>query len=140
MLLADREARVVGAAHAGWRGALAGVLESTVAAMVSLGSERGRIVAAVGPTIAQASYEVDDAMRERFPAETREHFAPGSPGHWHFDLPGFVVDRLRSAGVAVVEDLGQDTYSQPDRFYSYRRATHRGEPTEGRQTSVIAVP
>ena len=139
VLLADRTAGVVGAAHAGWRGALGGVLENTLAAMEALGARRERIVAAIGPAIAQASYEVDAALRDRFPAEAGRFFAPGAPGHWQFDLPGFVAWRLREANVGSVEDLAEDTYAQRDRFFSFRRATHCGEPTGGRQTSVIGL-
>lgn len=139
VLLADREAGVAGAAHAGWRGAVGGVLENTVAAMEALGAQRGRIAAVIGPTIAQASYEVDAAMLERFPREANHFFAPGSPGHWQFDLPGFVAQRLRQADVGTVHDLAEDTYVQEARFYSFRRATHRGQPTGGRQTSVIGL-
>ena len=139
VLLADAEAGVVAAAHAGWRGAVAGVLENTVEAMVSLGARRERIGAAIGPTIAQASYEVDSGMRDRFPDAAHRFFATGAPGHWQFDVPGFVAARLREAGILQVEDLAEDTYAQPGRFYSFRRATHRGEPTGGRQTSVIGL-
>lgn len=139
VLLADPVARVVGAAHAGWRGAVDGVIANTVAAMEALGARRDTIVAAIGPTIAQASYEVDAAMRDRFPADAHGFFAPGQPGHWQFDLPAFVCWQLERAGVRAVEDLAEDTYAQPERFYSYRRATHRGEPTGGRQTSVIGL-
>ena len=140
VLLADRDARIVGAAHAGWRGALGGVLENTVAAMEALGARRTRIAAAIGPTIAPASYEVDAALRKRFAADAERFFAPAAAGHWQFDLPGFVADRLQAAGIVAVEDLAEDTYAQPGRFFSFRRATHRGEPTGGRQTSVIGLP
>jgi YfiH family protein len=140
VLLADAESGVVGAAHAGWRGAVGGVLENAVEAMVSLGARRERIAATIGPSIAQASYEVDAAMRDKFPADAHRFFAPGTPGHWQFDLPGFVAARLREADVAKIEDLAEDTYTQPARFYSFRRATHRGEATGGRQTSVIGLP
>lgn len=140
VLLADAAAGVVGAAHAGWRGAVGGVLENTLAEMERLGARRGRISAVIGPTIAQASYEVDAAMRDRFPAEAHRFFASGAPGNWQFDLSGFVAWRLGQAGVAEVEDLAEDTYTQPARFFSFRRATHRGEPTGGRQTSVIGLP
>jgi YfiH family protein len=143
VLLADPVAGVVGAAHAGWKGALAGVVEATVAAMESLGGERGRIAAAVGPCIARKSYEVDEAFFCRFVDKDRAHerwFASGRSGHHAFDLEGFVASRLAQAGVARIEALGQDTYSQPDLFYSYRRSTHRGEPTYGRQISLIALP
>lgn len=139
ILLADRDTGVVGAAHAGWRGAVSGVLENTVAAMEVLGAERARIAAAIGPTIAQASYEVDATMRERFPGTADRFFAPGRPGHWQFDLPGFVAQRLHEAGVGTVQDLAEDTYTQEGRFFSFRRATHRGQPTGGRQTSVIGL-
>ena len=139
VLFADTEAGVIGAAHAGWRGAVGGVLENTIEAMVALGARRPHIAAAIGPTIAQASYEVDAAMRDRFPAIAYRFFAPGAPGHWYFDLPGFVASRLLVADIASIEDLAEDTYSQPDRFYSFRRATHQGRPTGGRQTSVIAL-
>lgn len=139
VLLADAEAGVVGAAHAGWRGAVGGVLANTIAAMEALGARRERIAAAIGPTIAQASYEVDAALRDRFDAAASRFFAPGKPGHWQFDLPAFVAARLHEAGVGTVEDLAEDTYAQGHRFFSFRRATHRGEPTGGRQTSVIGL-
>lgn len=142
VLLADREAGVIAAAHAGWKGAVGGVLAATVAAMVGLGARADRIAAAVGPTIARASYEVDDRFRHHFltadPANER-FFADGRPGHWQFDLEGFVVSQLAEAGVGRVEALGLDTYADPDRFYSFRRATHRGEPDYGRQLSLIAL-
>lgn len=137
VLLADRGAGVVAAAHAGWRGAVAGVLENTLAAMEALGAKRTRIVAAIGPTIAQASYEVDAALRDRFPTTAHRFFHPGRPERWQFDLPGFVADRLSAVGVVAVETLAEDTYAQPGRFFSFRRASHRGEPTGGRQISVI---
>lgn len=139
VLLADAQAAVIGAAHAGWRGALGGVLENTVAAMLALGARRERIAAVIGPTIAQVSYEVDAAMHDRFPADVHRFFAPGAPGRWQFDLPGFVAQQLRDAGVTAIEDLAQDTYGQEARFFSFRRATHRGEPTGGRQISVIGL-
>lgn len=140
VLLADADAGVVGAAHAGWRGALAGVLGETVAAMATLGAEPGRIVAAIGPCIAPQSYEVDAAMRDRFPERAGRWFAPAErAGHFRFDLPGFVRAELIGAGVGAVHDLRQDTYSQPARFHSFRRATHQGEPTGGRQQSLVAL-
>ena len=138
VLLADRGAGVVGAAHAGWRGAHDGVIEATVAAMVRLGAQPQNIVAAIGPCIAQASYEVDGPFRSRFsPAEER-FFASGRPGHWQFDLAGYVAARLAQAGVERVEATGLDTYCNAPRFHSYRRGTHRGESTLGRQFSLIA--
>jgi len=141
VLFADDEARVVGAAHAGWRGALAGVTDSTIAAMERLGAHRERIRAAVGPCIAQPSYEVDDGFRRRFldaDAGNGRFFIEGAGGKPHFDLPGYVAERVRAAGVEV-EILGLDTYSEPHRFYSYRRATHRGEADYGRQVSLIGL-
>jgi YfiH family protein len=139
VLLADREARVIGAAHAGWRGAHAGVIEATVAAMEMLGAVPGRITSAIGPCIAQASYEVDEGFRQRFTADDERFFARGAPAHWHFDLEGYVAARLQNAGVRQVERLGLDTYGDPARFYSFRRATHRGEPDYGRQLSLIGL-
>jgi hypothetical protein len=140
VLFADPGAGVVAAAHAGWRGAVGGVLENTVAAMVSLGAQAERIRAAIGPAIAQASYEVDAAFRERFEAGDERFFASGRAGHYQFDLPAYVAHRLKGAGVQQIEDLRQDTYAQPSRFHSFRRATHRQEETTGRQTSLIALP
>ena len=142
VLLADREAGVIGAAHAGWKGAVAGVTDNTIAAMEALGAQRGRIVAAVGPSIAQTSYEVDQGFVDRFCADdpaNRQFFAGGTPGHAQFDLEHYVADRLESAGIGAVERLGLDTYPDPARFYSFRRATHRGEPDYGRQISLIGL-
>lgn len=142
VLLADREAGVVAAAHAGWKGALGGVTDSTIALMETLGAKRERIAAAIGPCIARASYEVDDGFLRRFaevdPANER-FFAGGRPGHHQFDLEAYVAHRLAAAGLTRIEALGEDTYSQPNRFYSFRRATHRGEPDYGRQISIIAL-
>jgi len=138
VLLADREAGVIGAAHAGWRGALAGVTDSAIEAMERLGARRERISAAVGPCIAQPSYEVDEAFRAGFLAAdpANDHFFAAGP---HFDLPGYVLHRLRAAGVGQSEELGLDTYADAGAFYSYRRATHRGEADYGRQLSAIAL-
>lgn len=143
VLLADAAAGVVGAAHAGWRGAVGGVLEATVAAMVELGATPANIVAAVGPTIARPSYEVDEGFHARLlhgAADNARFFTPGRMGHWQFDLPAYVVARLGDAGVGQVDDLALDTYADAARFHSYRRATHRGEPTYGRIFSLIALP
>lgn len=137
VLCGDANAGVIGAAHAGWRGAVGGVLENTIVAMEKLGARRENIVAVIGPTIAQKSYEVDEAVRRHFDEKAHRFFKTGAPGRWQFDLPGYVADRLRTAEVGAVHDLAEDTYSQPERFYSYRRATHRGEPTGGRQISSI---
>ena len=143
VLLADAEAGVIGAAHAGWRGALAGVCESVVAAMERLGARQSRIAGAIGPAIAARSYEVDHAFADRLtsadPANER-FFAEGPANKPHFDLEAFVAARLAAAGIRTVEALGLDTYSQPERFYSYRRATHRGEADYGRQISLIGLP
>jgi YfiH family protein len=143
VLLADRAAGVVGAAHAGWKGAFAGVLDATVGAMVRLGAVPERIHAAVGPTIGRRSYEVDEGFFARFVDSDEDYdlfFTDGRPGHYQFDLEGFVLARLAAAGVKRIEALGLDTYADPERFYSYRRATRRGEPTYGRQISIIALP
>ena len=142
VLLADHEAGVVGAAHAGWKGALAGVTDQTIAAMERLGARRGAIVAAIGPCIAQASYEVNEAFRARFvvaDAQNTRFFAAGWAGHWQFDLEAYVARRLAAAGIGEVEALGLDTYSDPDRFFSYRRSTHMGESTYGREIALIAL-
>ena len=142
VLLADDEAGIVGAAHAGWRGAVAGVTDATIAAMIDLGAKCERIAAAVGPCIAQPSYEVDEAFRERFIDEGRQNvhfFVPGPAGKPLFDLPGYVLHRLKAAGIRHAEALGLDTYSDADRFYSYRRSTHLGEPSYGRQISMIGL-
>lgn len=140
VLLADQAAGIVGAAHAGWRGARAGVIENTVQAMESLGARRGSIAAAIGPTIAQCSYEVDPEFRARFDAEDGTFFQSGKDDRLQFDLPSYVAHRLRSTGITRIEDLALDTYADATRFCSYRRATHLGEPTDGRQLSVIALP
>lgn len=142
VLLADRTAGVIGAAHAGWKGAVAGVTDSTIAAMEQLGARRGDIVAAIGPCIAQASYEVDTGFRARLlemAADNARFFAPGAPGHWQFDLEGYVAMRLERAGIGAVERLGLDTYADEARFFSFRRATHRKEPDYGRQISLIGL-
>ena len=143
VLLADPQAGVVGAAHAGWKGALGGVTDAVLAAMEALGADRSRVAAAIGPCIARASYEVDDAFRARFEAAdpaTERFFAGAGPGHHRFDLEAYVAHRLAAAGVGRVEALGLDTYADEARFYSFRRATHRGEPDYGRQISLIGLP
>lgn len=142
VLFADHEAAVVGAAHAGWRGALAGVTDSTIGAMERLGARRENIHAAVGPCIGQESYEVDEAFRERFlddDADNARFFVTGPAGKPHFDLEAYVVHRLLAAGIDEVEALNLDTYAGGDRFYSYRRASHRGEASYGRQLSAIGI-
>lgn len=143
VLFADVEAGVIGAAHAGWKGAIGGVTDTTVTAMEGLGARRDRIVAAIGPCIAQQSYEIDEAFRARFvgdDAGNDRFFTAGRAGHAHFDLEGYVAHRLRAAGIACVEPLGEDTLSQPDRFFSFRRATLAGAADYGRQITLIALP
>lgn len=143
ILFADPEGRVVGAAHAGWKGALTGVIANTVAAMEELGADRSRIVAVLGPTISQLAYEVGQDFVERFRAEapgSERFFAEGErPGHAQFDLPGFILNRLEEAGVGEAVILGACTYADDERFYSYRRTTHRGEADYGRLISAIAL-
>ena len=143
VLFADKGAGVIGAAHAGWKGAFSGVVEATVAAMEKLGAERSSIVAAIGPTIARKSYEVDENFFRRFSEadpENERFFSHGRPGHHQFDLEGYVASRLAAAGLKRIEAMGLDTYSLPKRFFSYRRSTHRGEADYGRQISLIALP
>lgn len=143
VLFADTQAGVVGAAHAGWKGALGGVTDSTIAAMEMLGASRDRMVAAVGPCIARASYEVDAGFLARFaeadPANERFFTEGRREDHWQFDLEAYVAHRLAAAGLRTVEMLGQDTYARPEHFYSYRRATHRREPDYGRQISIVGL-
>lgn len=143
VLFADRDAGVVGAAHAGWRGAADGVLENTIAAMEVLGARRGHIAAVVGPTIAQSSYEVDERFRARFPADAERFFAsaPDREGtqRWHFDLPGFILLRLSEAGLSKIADTQRDTFSYTMRYHSNRRTTQAGEANYGRQISMIAL-
>ena len=143
VLFTDHIAEIVAAAHAGWRGALAGVLEATVAAMERHGARRHRIAAAIGPAIHQRSYEVDAAFRDRFLAEdaANERFfvASDRAGHHHFDLPGYCATRLGRLGLRMVEASGECTYANEGDYYSYRRATHRGEGDYGRQISAITL-
>jgi YfiH family protein len=141
VLLADHEAGVIGAAHAGWKGALGGVIANTVAAMTALGADPARIAAAIGPCIAQASYEVDDAFRMHFNSahDNDRFFAPGKPGHAFFDLEGYVATRLAEAGITRIDALGLDTYAGLERFFSFRRATHRGEAAYGREIALIGL-
>jgi len=142
ILLADPNARVIGAAHAGWKGALTGILESTIEAMEMLGAERGGMVAAIGPMIRQQSYEVGSEFVERFIDAEADHavfFMPSTrEGHSMFDLAGFIRMRLENAGVLMIDDVGADTYSD-ERFYSYRRSVHRKEPDYGRHVHAIAL-
>ncbi|MDX5986164.1 peptidoglycan editing factor PgeF [Sphingomonas echinoides] len=142
VLLADVQAGVIGAAHAGWKGALGGVTDATIEAMEALGAQRDRIAAAIGPCIARASYEVDAGFADRFAADdpaNERFFAEGRAGHFQFDLEAYVAHRLASVGVTRVAMLGLDTYADEARFFSFRRATHRGEPGYGRQISIIGL-
>jgi YfiH family protein len=142
VLFADAQARIIGAAHAGWKGAFTGVLENTILAMQSLGARRENIVAVLGPSIGPQNYEVGPEFVARFveaDAENIGYFAPSdNPGHAMFDLNRYTVDRLAKAGVTA-EGLGRCTYAEADLFYSYRRTTHRKEPDYGRQVSAIVL-
>ena len=143
VLFADPDAGVIGAAHSGWRGALGGINEATVEAMEGFGARRDRIAAVVGPSVSQASYEVDHGFRDRFLEQDQDNerfFGNGPAGKPHFDLPGYILHRLGNAGIGNAAALGPDTYSDADRFYSYRRSTHRNEPSYGRQISMIGLP
>ncbi len=142
VLFADPTARVIGAAHAGWKGALSGVLEATIGAMEKLGAARGGMVVAIGPLIRQASYEVGSEFVERFieaDADNARFFVPSSrSGHAMFDLGGFIRIRLEHAGILMIDDLGIDPYAD-QRFYSYRRSVHRSEPDYGRHIHAIVL-
>ena len=144
ILFVDARAGVAGAAHAGWRGAVAGVIEATVAAMEALGATRGRIAAAIGPCIAQPSYEVGPDLRAavlaRDPADARFLASGGQPDRWQFDLPGYCLTRLHAAGIASASWIGRDTLAEEDAFFSHRRATLAGDGQIGHQLSAIALP
>lgn len=143
VLFADDKAGVVGAAHAGWRGATGGVLENTITAMEDLGADRANITAVLGPTIAQPSYEVGPEFVEnllKLGSENAAYFQPNdNEGHAQFDLPRYVTDRLTAINVGTVNRLDIDTYADDQRFYSFRRTTHRGEADYGRQLSAIVL-
>lgn len=142
VLFADRAAGVVGAAHAGWKGALGGVTDATIVAMEALGARRDRLRCAIGPCIARSSYEVGLDFAERFEradAGNARFFAAGRAGHVQFDIAAYVASRLVDAGVADVDLMEEDTYGQADRFFSYRRSCHLGEADYGRQVSLIGV-
>ena len=143
VILADGDSRIVAVAHAGWKGARAGIIEATVAAMVSLGADPRRMRAAIGPAISQAHYEVGPEFRDRFVADeplNERFFTPARrAGHHMFDLAGYARARLAACALAHIEDLELCTYAGEDRFFSYRRATHRGEPDYGRQMSAVVV-
>lgn len=142
VLFADRGAGVIGAAHAGWKGALAGITDAALTAMESLGARRADIAAAIGPCIARASYEVDDGFVRRFAADdpaNERFFAAAKPGHAMFDIAAYVAARLAAAGITRIAIGGQDTYAQPQDYFSYRRACHKDESSYGRQLSVIGI-
>jgi YfiH family protein len=143
ILFADPVARVIGAAHAGWKGALDGITTRTLALMQQEGADLRRIIAVIGPTISRQAYEVGPEFRERFGQadEANMAFFAQSPrqGHFMFDLPAYLANRLRSEGVGRVVDLGLCTYADEGRFFSYRRATHRNEADYGRLISAIAI-
>jgi polyphenol oxidase len=142
VLFADAAAGVIGAAHAGWKGAIGGVTDATIAAMEGLGARRDRMVCAIGPCIGRSSYEVTEDFADRFEeadADNGRFFSQGRPGHLQFDIGGYVAARLAGAGIGRVELLDEDTYSQPERFFSYRRACHRGEGGYGRQMAMIGL-
>jgi len=141
VLFADAEARVIGAAHAGWKGALHGVLEATIEAMEKLGARRSRVAVAVGPAIAQADYEVGADFRGNFLADDagNAEFFITQEGRFRFDLPGYAARRLGRAGIGDIVQTGLSTYPPENGFFSFRRTTHRGEPDYGRQISVIAL-
>ena len=143
VLFADEETRVIAAAHAGWKGALTGVLEATLDAMEALGANRASTVAVLGPTIAQNSYEVSAEFASQFLSASSSYgrffVTTARDGHFMFDLPGFIAMRLRSASVGAFADVARDTYAEPDCFYSYRRSVHKSEPDYGRQIAAIAL-
>jgi YfiH family protein len=143
ILLADPKAGIIGAAHAGWKGALKGIAESVVLAMEELGADRAQIRAVIGPAISQANYEVGPDLHDAFLTQDNRHtryFAPGiRADRWQFDLEAYVADRLGRAGVGRVERLAACTYAREGEFFSFRRATHRGEPDNGRHISAILL-
>jgi YfiH family protein len=143
ILFADAGARVIGAAHAGWRGALTGVIEATIAAMEEIGAVRANIVAATGPMIRQPNYEVGPEFVERFKADSTANerfFTPSAnQDHAMFDLAGYITARLAAAGIRNIEDIGRCTYADADTFYSYRRSVHRNEADYGRHINAIAL-
>ncbi|WP_303762156.1 peptidoglycan editing factor PgeF [Sphingobium yanoikuyae] len=143
VLFADREAGVIGAAHAGWKGAISGVTDRTITAMEMLGATRAGIACAIGPCIGRASYEVTLDFAERFErddADNARFFSAGRAGHCQFDIAAYVASRLQAAGIGRISLLDEDTYSQADRFFSYRRSCHAQESDYGRQISMIALP
>ena len=142
VLFHDSRANIIGAAHAGWKGALAGVTDNVLTAMEALGADRDHIACAIGPCIAQPSYEVDAGFRTRFLEADKDNdrfFGPGKPGHFQFDIESYVAGRLQASGINKIGKLGLDTYVDEDRYFSYRRCCHRGEAGYGRQISLIGM-
>jgi hypothetical protein len=142
VLFHDPVAQIVGAAHAGWKGAIGGVTDNTITAMEKLGASRDNIACAIGPCIAQHSYEVDAGFQKRFVGDDPEnfqYFAAGQPNHFQFDIESYVADRLARVGIVKIDKLGLDTYAYEDRYFSYRRSCHRGEAGYGRQISLIGL-
>ncbi len=142
VLFFEPKAKIVGAAHAGWKGAISGVTDNTIAAMEKLGADHSHISCAIGPCIAQQSYEVDAGFYRRFvEADERndQFFVSGKLGHYQFDIEGYVAHRLSDGGIQNIEKLGLDTYANDERFYSYRRSCHRDEDGYGRQISLIGL-
>lgn len=140
VLLADTDASIAAAIHAGWRGAIGGIIANAIQKMRDMGARTLNIRAAIGPCIRQQNYEVDQAFRARFTADDARFFMPGRPNHFQFDLPAFVAAQLQEMGVTQIDDCGIDTYVDAARFHSYRRAMHDGSPTGGRQISFVALP
>jgi polyphenol oxidase len=142
VLFSDSKAKVIGAAHSGWKGSITGVTDNTILAMEALGANRANIACAIGPCIAQKSYEVDTAFFLRFAeadAANERFFADSKPSHYQFDIEGYVAARLAAFGITRIECLGQDTYSQAHRFFSYRRSCHAGENGYGGQMALIGL-
>lgn len=143
ILFSDAENSVIGAAHAGWRGAQNGIIRTTIEAMLKLGAKTDNIKAVLGPTISQANYEVDEGFKAGFlanQASTGQFFDKGCrDGHFQFDLPGYIISELNALGITTVENLDLCTYEDPDSYFSYRRSTHLSEPDYGRNISVIAL-
>jgi polyphenol oxidase len=142
VLFADPERRIIGAAHAGWKGARGGVTDNIIVAMVALGARRDSIVTAIGPCIGRASYEVSDDFAKTFETDdsaNERFFTGGKAGHHYFDIEAYVIHRLSAAGVARIDPLGIDTYADKRRFFSYRRTCHAGEVDYGRQIALIGL-
>ncbi len=142
VLFHDPATQVVGAAHAGWKGAIGGVTDNTITAMEKLGASRDNMACAIGPCIARDSYEVDAGFQKRFvedDPENSQYFTAGQPSHFQFDIESYVAGRLARAGIVKIDKLGLDTYAHEDRYFSYRRSCHRGEAGYGRQISLIGL-